>query len=745
MKRGLLIAAAAALALLLLLSFRTTYQPGALLEAHENLTGKCAACHRPWKGVTNQACISCHGDFTDMNPHGDVSLDDKSQGLLPGKTLVGFSDSLSCLSCHNEHGGRLVDVKRAAAFACTDCHKHPSIDRVTKHRQPIKRIAAAGHIMVKTFSHAGHAVLMSVDQLDCATCHVLDPTAPGKEVRFSIKWSGCAGSDCHASPQEDPLNFPASLGKAPKFIGTLAPSSIRHINAVFIHSPGHLRFKCAECHTQIGNSKKQTDPAGLAIKRCFDCHAHQPLPAGRAVAAGSIFTAVASAAAAPPQKRVVACGQCHLFHTYGPMPTTDFAGRAPLRPPHQAPHMALTGYTLSLTRAPGSSFPTLSLRQTEFSPWWGALLALIVAGLGCFGLVRYAPRAAGALRVVGGVAPQRAARIPALDSTYQSTVAGLYIVGEAAGTASINLAMRSGHEVVDVIASQLRHSSEPADPTVYDLAVVGCGPAGLGASATAKVHGLNCLTLEKLTAAGTIRTYPRGKFVQATPIDIAEYGSFFLEGDNTKEGLLVEWEKIIRSMQLRVNEHQEVVGISREGNHLVLKTAAGDTFKARYVVLAIGVRGSPRRLGLPGETADRVFYNLVEPEQFQNKKVLVVGGGNAGAEVAQALADPRLNNTVCYSIREPALSRVTRENVEKVSALSEKKLLRLLPTSALKEIGPGRVVLEPVKAAPGEAGSGGGLSETITLDNDVIFAMIGAELPEKFLTSIGVRMTSKVS
>ena len=745
MKRRLLIAAAPALALLLVLSLRTSYKPGRLIEAHENLVGNCAACHTPWKGVSNQSCISCHGDFTDNNPHGDVSLSDKRHGLIAGKRLTGFADSLSCLTCHDEHRG-VTFHRLAPAFACADCHEHPSIAQEPKHQQPIKRVAAVKHLFAKPFSHAAHAVLMSVDELDCSTCHQLDPTSTGKEVDFSIKWSGCTGSDCHVNPQEKGLNLPASLGQAPKFIGPLEASSIRHINAVFTHSPGHLHFKCAECHAQVGESKIPGDAAALALKRCFECHAHQPLPANQALARGSILVGVADAMP-PPDKRVVACGQCHLFHFYGPLPTSDFPGRAPLRSPHQAPQLTLTAYTVSLIRGADSSVPIPTLRRTQFTPWWGALLALLTVGGSMFVLLWRTPKSKETARVVEGVAPQRAARVPALDPTFQSNVAGVFVVGEAAGTASINLAMRSGREVVDMIATQIRHSSEKPEAGVFDLAVVGCGPAGLGAAATAKARALNCVTLEKLTAAGTIQTYPRGKFVQATPIDIAEYGSFFLEGDNTKEGLIEEWEKIIGSMQLTINEHEEVVEVTRKGRQFVLKTAAGSTFTTRYVVLAIGVRGSPRRLGLPGETADRVFYNLVEPEEFQNKKILVIGGGNAGAEVAQALSDHKLGNTVHYSFREPALSRVTRENVEKISALGEKKLLNILPTSSLKEIRPGQVVLEPVKSAQVQAAAAGdpGLSEMTTLENDVIFAMVGAEPPEKFLTSIGIRMTSKVS
>ncbi len=165
--------------------------------------------------------------------------------------------------------------------------------------------------------------------------------------------------------------------------------------------------------------------------------------------------------------------------------------------------------------------------------------------------------------------------------------------------------------------------------------------------------------------------------------------------------------------------------------------------------MAIGVRGSPRRLNIAGETAERVFYNLVEPDEYKDKHILVVGGGNAGAEVAQALSNPELRNTVGYSFRDVALGPpVTPENAEKVSALQQKGYLTVYPSSEIKEIKPGKLVLAPraVRAgAPKLTAAAGAalLTEPIEIDNDFIFAMLGAELPTKFLKSIGIRMTRK--
>jgi thioredoxin reductase (NADPH) len=343
---------------------------------------------------------------------------------------------------------------------------------------------------------------------------------------------------------------------------------------------------------------------------------------------------------------------------------------------------------------------------------------------------------------VPDVAPQRSKQVPALDDTYQTSIRHLYIVGEAAGTASINLAMRSGRQVIEAIANELSHPAPQVRPDLYDVVIVGCGPAGLGATATAKVMGLKYATLEKLTPASTLRSYPRAKFVQATPIDIAEYGSFFLEGDNSREGLITEWEKIISKLGLVINDREEVVGIVREQDSLVVKTARGNSYPSRCIVLAIGVRGNPRHLNLEGEVPGRVFYNLIEPDEFTGRKILVVGGGNAGAEVAQALAAQQLRNDVSYSFRSSVLNNVSPENADAIVALQKAKALRVYPATALAEIGPHNVLLETVKSADSRREAP--VAQTrLEIENDFIFAMIGAELPIAFLRAIGIKMVSK--
>ncbi len=728
---------------------RKNYQPGALMSAHANLGGQCAACHQPWHGPANDRCIACHGDIADVNPHGGYDVTSDS-GLITGHKLFVVGDNeLTCMSCHTEHRGRVVDLNATATFNCAWCHKHPSIAEVDEHTVAVMKRGATAHPeFAQPFNHFEHKLLIAShlpaipDGFKCESCHVVAVTLPLKPERMSLRWASCAGAGCHIAPQDSFMRMPAAIGPSPTLIA-YAPK-ILHLNSVFAHSVGHLATPCETCHFSMATSRSPNDALSKAVENCFKCHAHQTTPAppinharapGGWLIAGNAYAAVSGDGAGS----VTACGACHPFHIHGPLQTSDFPQPAPESLPHAKPRLRLTLYLPALDRA-----HRVALRPVPVTPWLIGWLGLLAAVLCVTGLVRLAPRPPVASEVVAGVAPQRTHEIPLIDDTYQTSVRRLYIIGEASGTASINLAMRSGRQVIEAIAAELKGPRMPVDPAAYDVVIVGCGPAGLGATATARAAGLNYVTLEKMTPASTLRAYPRAKFVQATPIDIAEYGSFFLEGDNSRERLIQEWERIIATLGLKINDREEVVEVVREGDLLTVKTARGNLYKARAVVLAIGVRGNARHLNLPGEVPGRVFYSLIEPGEFQNRGIMVVGGGNAGSEVAQALAAAELGNRVGYSFRAPVLTNVTRENAEKISALQQARLLTLYPATALKEIRPGTVVLEPVKNAGADAAaSRATLEGPVEVDNDIIFAMIGAELPTAFLKQIGVKLGSK--
>lgn len=775
---GWIIGVTAILFTAVMLAPHTSYQPGQLMAAHAQLEGQCRSCHRAWHGPVSQRCVACHGDITDVNKHGAMDMSDELTAILPGRhLLLDENNYLVCLSCHSEHQGRVVDVSATAAFACTWCHHHSSIKAVDEHVAPIvQRPEQPANNFIQPFNHKQHQALIESHHparpggFACTSCHIVKavtPRIPPQKDAMSFRWSSCAGSGCHITPQDKYLQLPASVGAKPATL----PYSARvfHINAVFVHSRGHLASPCVTCHASIPASTAPDDDASLNVVQCFTCHAHQAPPAvanrttealfvspingtiqlaGRMPAssdanhalAGWLAGGVALAAdspSAPRDKRVVACGQCHPFHYHGVVLANDFRP-APKFPPNQRRRIYLTLYLPAMVSGGGLHFAPVRV-----SPWWLGTLGVLVASLGFLVLPMLVPSKAAAGEIMIEVAPQPAHEVPLIDDTFQTSVRHLYLIGEAAGTASINLAMRSGRQVIEAIAAELKQLRLPIQPDVYDVAIVGCGPAGLGATATAQVMGLKYVTLEKMTPASTLRAYPRAKFVQATPIDIEEYGTFFLEGDNSREELIREWERIIAQLKLTINDRQEIVDIVREPDLFRVVTARHDVFKARCVVLAIGVRGNPRHLNIPGDEPSRVHYMLIDADEYHERDLLVVGGGNAGAEVAQALAERRLRNRVTYSFRAPALSNVSRENVEKISELQRAHLITVYPATALTSIKPATVVLSPVKPASGAQPVGPLLAAPIEFANELVFALIGAELPAAFLKKIGVRMGSK--
>jgi thioredoxin reductase len=754
---------------LLLLAPRSSYQPGALLAAHQQLSTNCTACHRPWRGPSNAGCVNCHGDISDNNPHSGFDVTQEDAGLMPGRHLaVSPSNNLECLSCHKEHRGATPNVSTSSAFACVWCHKHPAINRVAEHQVPVMtRQFFVRHLFKRRFNHYEHSLLIKshyppiAGGFDCTSCHLVPPVQPGSHEDMSFKWAGCAGVGCHLAPQDSFMEMPASLGASPATIPYSDAVPVRHMRAVFVHSAGHLESACEQCHFKVAASRDPDDRASLAITRCFQCHAHQPaqpvpeprslaLKQGSALAledevlAAAPITAASGARSGDGIRTVIACNQCHLFHTYGVVPSRDFPQPAPKIPPNQPRRFELIVYVPHWAwQRGGAQLGPIPLRKVVFAPWWMGLVAIAFVAYGFGRYVGRLPQKHASHEAAPDVAPQRSKEVPAVDDTYQTNVRHLYIVGEAAGTASINLAMRSGRQVIEAIANELQHSAPQMRADLYQVVIVGCGPAGLGATATAKVLGLKYATLEKLTPASTLRSYPRAKFVQATPIDIAEYGSFFLEGDNSREQLIREWEKIISHLGLVINSREEVVAVVREQDYLVVKTARGNSFRTWSVVLAIGVRGNPRHLNLEGEVPERVSYNLIEPDDFVGRKILVVGGGNAGAETVQALAVERLGNTVTYSFRSPVLTNVTRENADTIVVLQTAKKITLLPATALAEIRPHSVVLQPMKAPGRQTEMPTASPKPIEIENDFIFAMIGAELPTAFLRAIGIKMVSK--
>jgi thioredoxin reductase/Pyruvate/2-oxoacid:ferredoxin oxidoreductase delta subunit/ribosomal protein L40E len=334
----------------------------------------------------------------------------------------------------------------------------------------------------------------------------------------------------------------------------------------------------------------------------------------------------------------------------------------------------------------------------------------------------------GGISVTTGAAVNRVT-VPLIDANFMSNVPGIYIVGELGGRGLIKNAINEGKMAVEHIASELPAGVDrpDGDADAYDVVIVGSGPAGLSAGLEAQKQHLHYAILEQGSLSDTVRKYPRKKLLLAEPVSIPLYGDLWV-ADASKETLLDVWETIVANTGLQVKTGVKVDRVVRSGDCFEVMSD-GARYRARRVVLAMGRRGTPRRLGVPGEETDKVFYDIVEMEAFAGQKVLVVGGGDSAVESALGLAN-QPGTEVRLSYRGTDFSRVKPRNTEKLTkAIAAGRVIPMLQ-SELRDIQPDRVRLD--------------VEGTSTiLPNDTVIVRIGGEAPTTFLEKLGVRIVEK--
>lgn len=390
--------------------------------------------------------------------------------------------------------------------------------------------------------------------------------------------------------------------------------------------------------------------------------------------------------------------------------------------------------------------------------------AVVVHGARCVGHGRCADACpTGAIALTLGDLSERK-DLPAIDEKHEAvTVPGLFLAGEITGFSLVRTAVTHGALVADEVAKRVKAhptqqtaasprpkrvavaagvgeepdhaSSRPAPPQgPLDLLIVGLGPAGLSCALAAKKHGLRFACLEQAeTIGGTVAAYPRKKLVMTQPMELPLHGKL-TRLEYLKEELVELWQALAQRHRLPVKTGVQVAAVKRgEDGMFAVETNLG-LVRARHVVLAVGRRGSPQKLEVPGEDLPKVAYSLLDAESYDHRKILVVGGGDSAIEAAIALGEQQ-GNVVTLSYRKPAFSRIKSRNEARIQEAVRDGKVTVLFESNVVRIEQDCVVLN-VKQGASE-------SER-TIDNDEVFIFAGGKPPFPLLEAAGVSFDPKL-
>jgi len=330
----------------------------------------------------------------------------------------------------------------------------------------------------------------------------------------------------------------------------------------------------------------------------------------------------------------------------------------------------------------------------------------------------------GAIKLVFGTAT-RGVDIPVVSPNFETDMPGIFIAGELGGMGLIRNAIEQGRQAMKSIAELLSggHHND------HDLVIIGAGPAGFAATLAAKVDNMKSVTVEQEELGGTVAHFPRRKLVMTQPAELPIIGKTTFK-EVQKEELIEFWRNAEKKSGITINYGERVDAIEavagKDGYKVTTNRGSYDT---RAVLLAIGRRGTPRQLGVPGEELPKVVYRLIDAEQYQNQHVLVVGGGDSALEAATSIA-AEAGTTVTLSYRSGAFSRAKQKNREKVDQMAAEGGLKVLFNSNVKEIRADSVdiaINDQIAAIP----------------NDAVIVSAGGILPTVFLQKIGINVVTK--
>ena len=312
-------------------------------------------------------------------------------------------------------------------------------------------------------------------------------------------------------------------------------------------------------------------------------------------------------------------------------------------------------------------------------------------------------------------------RYPELDKDGQTSVSGVYVVGDLTGIPLLKMAANGGANLIRLF-SRDKTFLQNKDTTDVSVVIVGGGPAGVAAAVECESKQISYVLLEGTKLFNTIENFPHAK-----PIIVHAGGkteSELLIQDGNKESLLEDLHKSINEDSLNI-EYGRVAKIKRGNDNSLVVHTSDKAYTCTRVVLAIGKSGDARRLGVPGEDLEKVSNHLYDPRDFSNQNILVVGGGDTALETAIALA--KTGNKVTISYRKAELARPKEGNKKELDQQVALGAIKLLLNSQVADITEKSVNITQD-------------GETIVLDNSFVFVSIGRELPLSFFRRSRIRM-----